>query len=62
MGLKWTDDDAKSSRDRAVEAIVAVATSLAEGREVTVDSAVVEEVRRRDAQMWARLEARGRPS
>jgi hypothetical protein len=62
VGLKWTDDDAKSSRDRAVAAIVAIATSLAEGREVTVDSAIAEEVRRRDAQMWARLEARGNGS
>lgn len=62
MGRKWTDDDAKSSHDRAVEELVAIATSLAEGRMLTADSSIADEVRRRDAQMWARLDARGRGS
>lgn len=62
MGRKWTDDEAKASHVRAVEGLVAIATDLVEGREVTVDSAVAQEVLRRDAQMWASLEARGRSS
>jgi hypothetical protein len=60
MGRKWTDADAKVSHDRAVEDLVAIATNVAEGREVVIDSATAEEVRRRDAQMWARVESKGR--
>ena len=62
VGLKWTDEAARASRDRAVEQIAAIAHDLAEGREVTVESTIADEVRRRDAQLWARLEARGRES
>ncbi|NYI39928.1 hypothetical protein [Demequina lutea] len=62
MRRTGVDDGAQASHDHAVEELVAIATGLAQGREVTVDSAIAGEARRRDAEMWASLGARGHAS
>lgn len=62
MGYKWTDANSMASRDGVAGGLLELARSIADGREITVDERMANEVRRRDTQMWAQLKAQGRTS
>ncbi len=52
--MKWTGAEAEGSANRALAALTALATSVAERRQICRDSTMAAEVRRRDAQQWSR--------
>jgi hypothetical protein len=60
VGFKWTDAENEASRKRAARELAKIAREVADKREFTVDEQMAQEVRRRDARMWALREAQGR--